>query len=70
MAVCRYAATSIPWRLVGYPDAATFETDLIWLEQDEAEAYRQGQQIFGAVTASMKTRAEDPKPQTRRRSGE
>jgi hypothetical protein len=63
-------------RPVGYPDTAIicgslscFKPGLIWLEHDGAEAYRQGQRIFGAVTASMKMRAEGPESQTTHRSG-
>jgi hypothetical protein len=72
----RNAATSIPCAPLGYPDTAIIcgslsclEPGLIWLEHDEAEAYRQGQRIFGAVTASMNMRAEGPESQTTHRSG-
>jgi hypothetical protein len=63
-------------RPVGYPDTAIIcgslsclEPGLIWLEPDEAEAYNRGKRTFGAVTASMKMRAEGPDSQTIHLSG-
>jgi hypothetical protein len=48
---------------IGYPDTAMvcgskwcLQPGLVWLEMDEHEAYKLGERVFEAFTASMKMR--------------